>query len=176
MYPFKVLTVLTTTVCETLSHTHFCHTHSKTMFVINTFVKTLFETNIAKPFVRPSVTRSRLYLYFMSTQVDEGIKEGVEGVDDALIDSLIDAVHFDDLVLEKDVANVYQIEVFVLIMRSMPIRQSLKILEKHVNYNYLNVFVFVLGKVFLNLDNRSRMMVSGVLLLLPLTIFLRIIL
>jgi len=32
---------------------------------------------------------------FMSTQVEEG----VEGVDDALIDSIIDAVHFDDLVL-----------------------------------------------------------------------------
>jgi hypothetical protein len=32
---------------------------------------------------------------FMSTQVEEG----VEGVDVALIDSIIDAVHFDDLVL-----------------------------------------------------------------------------
>jgi hypothetical protein len=30
-------------------------------------------------------------------------EEGVEGVDDALIDSLIDAVPFDDLVLGKDV-------------------------------------------------------------------------
>ena len=37
----------------------------------------------------------------MSTQVEERIEEGVEGVDDALNDSLIDAVHFDDLVLEK---------------------------------------------------------------------------
>ena len=37
----------------------------------------------------------------MSTQVEEGIEEGVEGVDDALINSLIDAVHFDDLVLRK---------------------------------------------------------------------------
>ena len=33
-------------------------------------------------------------------------------IDDALIDSLIDAVHFDDLMLEKDVADVDQIEVF----------------------------------------------------------------
>ena len=41
----------------------------------------------------------------MSTQVEEG----VEGVDDALIDSLIDAVRFDDLVLEKDVVYIDQI-------------------------------------------------------------------
>ena len=54
----------------------------------------------------------------------------------------------------------------------MPIRQSLKTLEKHVNNKYLNLFVFVLGKVFLNLDNRSRMVSSGVLLLLTLTTFL----
>jgi hypothetical protein len=39
----------------------------------------------------------------MSTQAEDVIEEGVEGVDDASIDSLIDAVHFDDLVLEKDV-------------------------------------------------------------------------
>ena len=39
----------------------------------------------------------------MSTQAEDVIEEGVEGVDDALIDSLIDTVHFDDLVLEKDV-------------------------------------------------------------------------
>ena len=39
----------------------------------------------------------------MSTQAKDVIEEGVEGVDDALIDSLIDAAHFDDLVLEKDV-------------------------------------------------------------------------
>ncbi len=55
---------------------------------------------------------------FLSTQVEEG----VEGVDDALIDSLIDAVHFDDLVLEKDVVYIDQIEVFCnFIMRSMQI-------------------------------------------------------
>ena len=48
----------------------------------------------------------------MSTEVEEGIKERVDGVDNALIDSLIDAVHFDDLVLEKGVADVDQIEVF----------------------------------------------------------------
>ena len=53
----------------------------------------------------------------MSTQVEEG----VEGVDDALIDSLIDAVHFDDLVLENDVVYyIDQIEVFCnFIMRIM---------------------------------------------------------
>jgi hypothetical protein len=34
----------------------------------------------------------------MSTQADDVIEEGVEGFDDALINSLIDAVHFDDLV------------------------------------------------------------------------------
>ena len=50
--------------------------------------------------------------YFMSTQAEDVIEEGVEGVDDALIDSLIDAVHFDDLVLEKDVADIDQIEAF----------------------------------------------------------------
>ncbi len=43
---------------------------------------------------------------FMSTQAEDVIEEGVEGVDDAVIDSLIDAVHFDDLVLEKDVADM----------------------------------------------------------------------
>ena len=44
------------------------------------------------------------YFYnFMSTQAKDVIEKGVEGVDDALIDSLIDAAHFDDLVLEKDV-------------------------------------------------------------------------
>ena len=42
----------------------------------------------------------------MSTQAEDVIEEGVEGVDDAVIDSLIDAVHFDDLVLEKDVADM----------------------------------------------------------------------
>ena len=53
------------------------------------------------------------YIYnFMSTQAADVIEEGVEGVDDALIDSLIDAVHFDDLVLEKDVADIDQIEAF----------------------------------------------------------------
>ena len=48
-------------------------------------------------------------------------RRGLTGVDDALIDSLIDAVHFDDLVLEKDVVYyIDQIEVFCnFIMRSM---------------------------------------------------------
>ena len=36
----------------------------------------------------------------MSTQVEEGKEEGIEDVDDSLIVSLIDVVHFDDLVLE----------------------------------------------------------------------------
>jgi hypothetical protein len=49
----------------------------------------------------------------MSTQVEEGNEEGVLDPDyDSLIDSLIDDVHFDDLVLEKNVADVDQIEVF----------------------------------------------------------------
>ena len=48
----------------------------------------------------------------MSTQAEDVIEEGVEGVDDALIDSLIDAVHFNYLVLEKDVADIDQIEAF----------------------------------------------------------------
>ena len=48
----------------------------------------------------------------MSTQIEEeGNEEGVEDVVDGLIDSLIDAAYFDDLVLEKDVADVDQIEV-----------------------------------------------------------------
>ena len=49
---------------------------------------------------------------FMSTQAEDVIEEGVEGVDDALIDSLIDVVHFNDLVLDKDVADIDQIEAF----------------------------------------------------------------
>ena len=56
----------------------------------------------------------------MSTQAEDVIEEGVEGVDDALIDSLIDAVHFDDLVLEKDVADMLTLLIklkhFVLII------------------------------------------------------------
>ncbi len=58
----------------------------------------MFETKFAKPFVRPSVS---YICNFMSTQAEDAIEEGVEGVDDALINSLIDAVHFDDLVLRK---------------------------------------------------------------------------
>ena len=55
----------------------------------------------------------------MSTQAEDVIEEGVE---DALIDSLIDAVHFDDLVLEKNVADIDQIELFCnFIMRSMQV-------------------------------------------------------
>ena len=69
-----------------------------------------------------------------------------------------------------------KLKYFVIIMqKSMQMRQRLKKLEKPVNCKYLNLFVFVPGKVFLNLDNRSRMMSSGVLLLLTLTTFLRII-
>jgi hypothetical protein len=119
----------------------------------------------------------------MSTQIEEeGNEEGVEDVVDGLIDSLIDAIYFDDLVLEKDVADdVDQIEVlFVIIMQSMQIiRQSLKKLKKPVKCKCFNLFVFVPGKVFLNLDNRSRMMSSKSVrlffLLLTLTTFLRII-
>ena len=37
-------------------------------------------------------------------QVEEGNEEGVVDHDDNLIDSLIDDVHFADLVIEKDVA------------------------------------------------------------------------
>ena len=48
----------------------------------------------------------------MSTQAEDVIEEGVEGVDDALIDSLIDVVHFNGLVLEKDVADIDQIDAF----------------------------------------------------------------
>ncbi len=48
----------------------------------------------------------------MSTQIEEGNEEGGKDPDDSLIDSLIDDVHFDDLVLEKNVADVDQIEVF----------------------------------------------------------------
>ena len=48
----------------------------------------------------------------MSTQIEEGNEEGGKDPDDNLIDSLIDDIHFDDLVLEKNVADVDQIEVF----------------------------------------------------------------
>ena len=48
----------------------------------------------------------------MSTQVEEGNEERVVDPDDNLIDSLIDDVHFDDLVLEKNVEDVDQIEIF----------------------------------------------------------------
>ena len=44
----------------------------------------------------------------MSTQIEEGVEDVVDG----LIDSLIDAAYFDDLVLEKDVADIDQIEAF----------------------------------------------------------------
>ena len=47
----------------------------------------------------------------MSTQIEEGNEEGVKDPDDNLIDFLIDDVHFDDLVPEKDVADVDQIEI-----------------------------------------------------------------
>ena len=47
-----------------------------------------------------------------TTQIEEGNEEGGKDPDDNLIDSLIDDVHFDDLVLEKNVADVDQIEVF----------------------------------------------------------------
>ena len=50
----------------------------------------MFETKFAKRFVRPSVICWKLYS----------------------VHSLIDAVHFDDLVLEKDVADIDQIEAF----------------------------------------------------------------
>ena len=48
----------------------------------------------------------------MSTQIEEGNEEGGKDPDDNLIDSIIDDVHFDDLVLEKDVADVDQIRVY----------------------------------------------------------------
>jgi hypothetical protein len=47
----------------------------------------------------------------MSTQIEEGNEEGGKDPDDNLIDSLIDDVHFDDLVfLEKNVADVEDVE------------------------------------------------------------------
>jgi hypothetical protein len=49
----------------------------------------------------------------MSTQIEKGNEEGVKDPDDNLVDFLIDDVHFDDLVLEKDVADVDQIELFL---------------------------------------------------------------
>jgi hypothetical protein len=51
----------------------------------------------------------------MSTQIEEGNEEGVKDTDDNWIDFLIDDVHFDDLVLEKDVCGCRlndQIEIF----------------------------------------------------------------
>ena len=39
-----------------------------------------------------------IYFNFMSTQVEAGNEEGMLDHDDNLIDSLIDDVHFDDLV------------------------------------------------------------------------------
>jgi hypothetical protein len=85
----------------------------------------------------------------MSTQVEEGIEEGVEGIDDVLIDSLIDVVHFVDLVSEKDVVYVDQIEVFCnFIIRSMQLikqmglfllystLQNLKLVD-HILYSQL---------------------------------------
>ena len=48
----------------------------------------------------------------MSTQIEEGNEEGVKDPDDNLTDSLIDDILFDDLNLEKNVADVDQIEVF----------------------------------------------------------------
>ena len=51
----------------------------------------------------------------MSTQIEEGNEEGVKDPDDNLIDFSIDDVHFDDLVLEKDVADVDQIKILKLL-------------------------------------------------------------
>jgi hypothetical protein len=42
----------------------------------------------------------------MSTQIEKGNEEGVKDPDDNLIDFLIDDVHFDDLVLEKDTKSL----------------------------------------------------------------------
>ena len=42
----------------------------------------------------------------MSTQIEEGNEEGVKDPDDNLTDSLIDYILFDDLNLEKNVADV----------------------------------------------------------------------
>ena len=96
------------------------------MFVTKPFVKAHFETTIAKPFVQRSVARSRLYLYFYVYSSWGGERGGGGGCWWWLIDSLIGAVHFDDLVLEKDVADV---DHFVIIMQSIKIMQSLKKLE-----------------------------------------------
>ena len=66
----------------------------------------------------------------MSTQAEDVIEEGVEGVDDALIDSLIDAVHFDDLVLKKDVADIDQIEAFCIYYLKHAAKAKLKNIRK----------------------------------------------
>ena len=93
---------------------------------VSAFVS-LYETAVAGRFViNPSVKaclrsnlRNHLYdlllivgVYIYNLMSTTEVEEGVDGVDDALIDSLIDYIHFDDLALEKDVADVDQIEVF----------------------------------------------------------------
>ncbi len=63
------------------------------------FVRPCCQSSVWDKFAKPFERFSGRYIwYFMSTQADDVIEEGVEGFDDALINSLIDAVHFDDLV------------------------------------------------------------------------------
>ena len=58
--------------------------------------------------------------------------------DDNLIDSLIDDVHFDDLVLEKDVADVDQIENFCNYYAKHVDKAKYKDIRNFVNFKYLN--------------------------------------
>ena len=107
----------------------------------------------------------------MSTQIEEGIEEGVKDPDDNLIDSLIDDVHFDDLVLEKNVADVDQIEVFCTYYLNHVDKAKFKDIRKSCEFQIFEMP----GKVYLRVANHSRMISSGVLLSFTLTILLQII-
>jgi len=94
----------------------------------------------------------------MSTQIEEGNKEGVKDPDDNLIDFLIDDVHFDDLVLEKDVADVDQIELFWNYYAKHVDKAKFKDFRRALLFRLLNI----LTAVFLCMGYRF----SGVLWLL----------
>ena len=96
----------------------------------------------------------------MSTQIEEGNEEGVKDPDDNLIDFLIDDVHFDDLVLEKDVADVDQIETFWNYYAKHVDKAKFKDFRRALLFRLLNI----LTVVCLCMGNRF----SGVLLLLTL--------
>ena len=105
----------------------------------------------------------------MSTQAEDVIEEGVEDPDDNLIDSLIDVVHFNDLVLEKDVVDIIdQIEAFCTYYVKHAAKAKFKTLRKACELQIFELCcVCAWESVSISFKNK--------LFLLTLTTFLRII-